>query len=85
MHTHSLLAFVSLQEKLTDRQKEVLSVYSKGDFTDHQVAEILGWEINRVSGRVGELIKRKAIVEKESVFKDGSKRRLCGLATFSLF
>lgn len=85
VHPHSMLAFENLQTVLTERQKEVLEVYNKGDFTDHEVAKTLGWEINRVSGRVGELLKRKAIVEKKSIFQNGSTRRVCGLSNCTLF
>lgn len=84
-HAHSLLAFVGLQDKLTERQMEVLRIYETGDHTDQEVADMLRFPINRVSGRVGELIKRKVIVEKGSKVSDGYKRRICGINSCTLF
>lgn len=84
-HSNSILAFMSLQLVLTERQKEVLEVYKSGDFTDQEAADMLRFPINRVSGRVGELLKRKVIVEKGSKISDGFKRRICGINHCTLF
>jgi hypothetical protein len=61
----SLLAFRSLTtDKLNARQADVLEkIEDLFPVCDAQLAESLGWEINRVTPRRGELITKKKIVE----------------------
>jgi DNA-binding MarR family transcriptional regulator len=58
---------------LNARQAEVLSAIEEiGPCTDMEIAAHLGWEINRVTGRRGEL------VEKGLVVKAGDRPHQCG-------
>jgi hypothetical protein len=81
MNENSLLAFRNIQKTLTLKQAKVLSIYQRGgEYTDQQVARALGWPINRVSGRVGELLHKLKKIEKvRDEFIDGSKCRVCRL------
>lgn len=67
MHENSLAAYKSLN--LTERQKEVLAVFSSCGvkMTDRQAAKQLRWEINRVDPRIGELIDMGVLEECDSV------------------
>lgn len=50
-------AWQSIQEKLNDKQRVVLWAFkSQGDMTDEELAAFLGWPINRVTPRRGELV-----------------------------
>lgn len=58
----SLTAFESID--ITARQSEVLeAIRSLVECTDVEIAMALGWPINRVTGRRGELVKDHALVE----------------------
>jgi hypothetical protein len=59
MKDSSLDAYQSILDKLSDKRKKVLDVirdYPNGIF-DKQISMLLGWDINRVTGRRGELEK----------------------------
>ena len=59
MRDSSLDAYQSILDKLSNKRKQVLDVireYPNGIF-DKQISMILGWDINRVTGRRGELEK----------------------------
>jgi hypothetical protein len=59
MRDSSLDAYQSILDKLSDKRKKVLDVirdYPNGIF-DKQISMLLGWDINRVTGRRGELEK----------------------------
>ena len=50
-------SFNELQKEISDRQKSVYSVLTvHGDCTNREIARYLGWDINRVTGRVTELV-----------------------------
>lgn len=56
----SLLAYNEVLPKLRRRQEEVLNVFLADplqypDYTNMEVADVLGWSINRVTPRVLEL------------------------------
>ncbi len=65
----SVSAFMGVQHVLGARQKAVYEVLEKGRMTDKQIAERLGWAINEITPRRGELVKmglvRKAGVTKQ--------------------
>lgn len=79
MHTNSIEAYSLVQPKLSERQKRVLSVYNFGDYTDQEVAVVLGIPINMVCPRVGELLKMGELQEISSRLQNGRKARVCGL------
>jgi len=83
MHSNSLASYDAL--KITDRQKEVYEVYRMGDYTDEEVANILGWPINRVTGRIGELIRAGLLYEVGNVSPQGRKKRVVGIIKTTLF
>ena len=86
IHENSLTAYVSIAPELTKRQKEVLEVFRDGELhTDIDVARKLGLEINQVTGRIAELIKKGELVENGQVYVNGRPRRLCELAKYTLF
>lgn len=52
----SLEAFKSIQDKLTERQSDVLEAIEEiAPATNNMIAEHLGWTINRITPRVKEL------------------------------
>ena len=63
-------------QKLGDRQQSVLNALQSVDnpITAKQVAKLLGWEINRVSGRITELLKLGAIEDAGVVFNESTRR-----------
>ena len=64
MHENSLAAYKSLN--LRKAQKKVLAVfvrYKKFSLTDRWVSETLGWDINRVTGRIRELTDMEVLEE----------------------
>jgi hypothetical protein len=86
IHEHSQIAYVSIAPELSKRQNEVLNVFKDGlQHTDREVAHILGLEINQVTGRIGELIKKEKIGESGRVMENGRPRRLCQIIKLTLF
>ena len=73
----SLFAYKSVLPKLGEKQREVLSVFEDNpyhDYTNMELAEHLGWGINRVTPRVKELRSHGYLEEKE--------KRLCEITGF---
>jgi len=65
----SLEAYRSILLELGDKQLKVLRVFKGGQaLTNMEVAEILGWSINRVTPRVLELREKSLLEEKEKRF-----------------
>lgn len=65
----SIEAWKHLQDKLGYNQKQVLAAIRKyPNSTNNELADILDWTINRVTGRVNELRKLNLV-------EDGGKRR----------
>ncbi len=56
----SLAAYRAIEPSLTEKQREVMlhihGNFPDSEFTRKQLARSLGWEINRITGRVLELI-----------------------------
>jgi DNA-binding MarR family transcriptional regulator len=51
-------AYAKLQPKIGEKQQRVYEViYQSDNITNNEIAQLLGWEINRVTGRVNELVK----------------------------
>jgi DNA-binding CsgD family transcriptional regulator len=66
MQPTSLGAYEDLKPKLQNRERDVLQVFLQDperDLTNMEVAEILGWSINRVTGRVKNLRERLILIE----------------------
>ena len=60
----SLMAYFDAKENLGDKQTNVLNaVMTLGKCLNQQVAKYLGWEINRVTGRMNELVKMNKVIE----------------------
>lgn len=62
----SLLAYESIQEELATSQMKVRDVLlilnqTVGGATDQELAKALGWSINRVTPRRGELYKKGVV------------------------
>lgn len=58
MQTTSLFAYHSeILPKLGERQKAVYETLRDKDMTDIEIAHELGWQINCVTGRRGEIVK----------------------------
>jgi len=58
-------AYDSIQDTIPEKQSAVYSIFKNEpdrDFTNEQVKEILGWEINRITPRVKELTDAGLIV-----------------------
>lgn len=69
----SRLAYESVQE-LGNKQIEVLGkIEELQPCSNKQIAESLGWEINRVTGRVNELAK-KGLIKSEKVRRNNIGR-----------
>jgi len=54
----SLIAWGEMQGKLAQTQKAVLEILTRTRLTNMELAEALGWSINRVTPRVNELRKK---------------------------
>ena len=65
MRQTSILAYRSLtKDKLNEKQQEVLEkIEDLFPICDRQIAESLGWGINRVTPRRGELLTKGKIIE----------------------
>jgi len=86
MHDHSLIAYVSIAPDLSKRQSEVFEVFRSGkQYTDRTVAQMLGLEINQVTGRIAELIAKGKIFEAGVIKENGRPRRLCQVVKQTLF
>jgi predicted HTH transcriptional regulator len=87
MHDNSLTTYISITPELSKRQWEVLQVFKDGkEHSDREVAQILDLEINQITGRIGELIKKEKIVEVGKIKEEtGKPRRLCQIVKLTLF
>lgn len=55
----SRAAYKAIENDLSRRQQEVLETLEHlGEASNKKIADYLGWEINRVTGRVNELAKK---------------------------
>ena len=63
MNQKSLDAYDSIKDELGDKQQKVLeTVMTLGMATNRMISKSLGWEINRVTGRVNELVNKGILV-----------------------
>lgn len=75
-------AYRSIESQLNEKQRQVmLCVYAKfgaadAHFTRRQLGAALGWEINRVTGRVLELIGKRYLEEDGFTHENGRKAML---------
>ncbi len=76
MHQNSLEAYESIKP-LNERQQRVMNVMrGKMPLTRQDIAFLLKWEINQVTGRVRELLDMKKIEECGHREYQGRKRSL---------
>ena len=59
MNTTSLSAYDKIKSSLSERRLSVLNVLEKEfrPMTNTEIGDVLGWSINRVTGRVNELVE----------------------------
>ena len=78
IHRNSLEAYDSIQEKKAGAREQVFTAIFllSGRATRQDIAERLGWEINRVTGRVRELIDAGKVIECGTVKAGGRSRAL---------
>lgn len=70
----SLFAYIGVKPKINSRQKDVYEALRKFNHaTNKQIAEYLGWEINRLTPRMGEL-RKMGLVREWGIVKDKSGR-----------
>jgi predicted HTH transcriptional regulator len=64
-----------LQPTLGDKQKTIYTlIKKKGPMTNRQIARNLGWDINRVTGRVSELVGLGKVSSKGTTFDKDTNR-----------
>lgn len=74
----SLLAYADAKEGLGDKQKQVLeAIMTLGKCYDKQIADFLGWEINRITPRRKELFEAGKI-ESTELLKNKQGRSVQG-------
>lgn len=80
MHPTSLAAYRYIEPELSGRRREVMlrahTDFTGKTFTRKQLARALGWEINRVTGRVLELIDMGYLNECGTTVEDGRSASL---------
>jgi len=60
---------------LGKRQKTIYTLLkSKGPLTNRQIAKHLGWDINRVTGRVSELVNLGKVTSNGTIFDKDTNR-----------
>lgn len=69
----SLFAYQEIKQVLSDRQKEVYEAIRAMNrpFTDKELAHFMGYEINKITPRRGELVKLGLLQKKDVVKRDG--------------
>lgn len=75
---NSLFSFQFIQPKLNDKQKEVYTAMRAMNrpFTDHDLKIFMGWEINSITPRRGELLKKGLIRKSGDIIQNGRKASL---------
>lgn len=69
----SLFSFLALQPKLSEKQKEVyeaMRMYGR-PFTDHDLKIFMNWEINSITPRRGELLKKGLVRKAGTIMQNG--------------
>ncbi len=74
----SLAAYESIESSLSAKQREVMLVMhgAQAPLTRKQIAKRLGWEINRVTGRVLECIEKGFLEEHGTTVENGRTAHL---------
>lgn len=68
-------SFNELQTEINDRQKSVYSVLTvHGNCTNREIAKYLQWDINRVTGRVTELVSKGMVMAYGTHYDNETKR-----------
>lgn len=82
VHSNSVISYHDLN--LSKRQEEVRKTFEVlGEATDRQVAKYLGYDINRITGRITELRTRGVVIECADIIGEFGKRvRVCRLRRF---
>ncbi len=76
MHDNSLDTYYSILETLpTSRAAVLVAIRKHQPVTRQTLGERLGWPINRITGRVRELIDCNAIHEKGTAYSESNKPR----------
>ena len=64
-----------IQPTLGSKQKTIYTlIKKKGPITNRQIAKSLGWDINRVTGRVSELVNLGKIVSDGVIYDTDTNR-----------
>tara|TARA_R110000744_G_scaffold94234_1_gene181981 strand:+ start:662 stop:913 length:252 start_codon:yes stop_codon:yes gene_type:complete len=75
MNSASLDSYEDLKDKLTQRQVQVLQeLKSLKTGTNRMIAKSLGWDINRITGRVTELREKGLVVSAGGYFDKETNR-----------
>lgn len=74
LHINSKVAYATIQKEKTRAKDKVLETIKGQRATRQEIAEILGWPINRVTGRVSELLQDGVIEECATVYVDKRPR-----------
>lgn len=70
----SLLAYLEVKPNLGQRQNDVLNaIMFLGKCTDQQIMKHLGWPINCITNRRGELLKKGLIKEAGLIKNEGNR------------
>jgi len=74
MQDTSLKAYQEIKPKLNEKQELVYRVLVKAEksLTNSELACAIGWSINRVTGRMNELVNEKKLVVQD-------KKRMCSI------
>lgn len=76
-HIHSKIAYSQIADSLSTARSSVYrAVLAQGSISRQGVADALGWPINRVTGRISELLQTGQIVEDGVQYVDGRPRAL---------
>jgi len=68
-------AYAHIADHVNERQQAILDVLSIGPMTDKAMAKRLGWPINRVTPRRGELVSQGLVVAAYEDRDEETKRR----------
>jgi len=75
MHDNSMKAYNEIKPDLSTKQTMVMAVLRGKTLTRQDIAHLLRWEINQVTGRVKELLDKGMIEECGHRTAPGTKRR----------
>lgn len=76
----SLDAWISISQNLGDKQKIVFEALRNNPASDKTLAARLGWSINRITPRRGELVKKGIVKEMYREVKGGHSAKVWGVS-----